>query len=766
MTKNFFMIAMLAVCLCTAGTGKVANADGTVTESKTEQSKTETVKQEERTKVYLYHPRKLVLDDSTAKVAFWYSSDSEVVKVSSDGIVEACREGNAEVTAYDKSGNPLQTYYLHATTVADANPLSASLDNPFEYTKIRFEDVQEKINTITDYAYWLYANNVYYDGYQEATNPMGCFIGEALWMQMANADWIFKNHSGICCTVAAGGMYALVGDYEENGLIFMSGPYGHVISYFKENGQYIVVDFTRNISDGQRGVNEMFGGNVPEYVKAGIGTGATVKEAFYNYLDHVGSSFYLDNYLIYAVDLTGLDYYPAEANNWCQGKDFFKGPNRLYVVKGTEIDTLCLAEGIEFEVVEMNREEIPGMMEIVTEATDVSSTETCTLLGVVPVLEPKIKYPLTTQKFNVEKLGDVTALTQEEFYDVIHLSSGTKESFSDKVTGKEAVYLYHPKKLEIKTTGSIAFWYSSAPNVLRVASDGTVTAYSEGVADVYACGYDGTILEKYSLYATTYADKAPLDATLGGGSVETYRNLYYEDIPEKLNTITDFTAWMYANGLIYDGAREPMPPSRGYANYGSTSPTEWMQMANSNWVFKDYAGICCNAAAGALYALEGDYEKYGLIFMTGPYGHVINYYMENGTWYVVDYTAVYGGGEISWQFANNPEAYIKSKCGIGATLMDAFQNYIDKGSGDFYYENYIIYAMDLTGLNYYPAECNNWFSDTYDEIFRRDNTLFVVEGTPIETIYVHEKITFHVQEVPIETAPAKMQVVVPDRMAK
>jgi hypothetical protein len=61
---------------------------------------------------------------------------------------------------------------------------------------------------------------------------------------------------------------------------------------------------------------------------------------------------------------------------------------------------------------------------VVTEATDVSSTETCILLGVVPVLEPKTKYPLTTQKFNVEKLGDVSALTQEEFYDVIYLSSG------------------------------------------------------------------------------------------------------------------------------------------------------------------------------------------------------------------------------------------------------------------------------------------------------------------------------------------------------
>ena len=198
MTKNFFMIAMLAVCLCTGGAGKVANAAGTVADGKTEQSKTETVKQEERTKLYFYHPRKLVLDDSTAKIAFWYSSDSEVVKVSSDGMVEACREGNAEVTAYDKSGNPLQTYYLYATTAADANPLSASLENPFEYTKIRVEDVQEKINTITDYAYWLYAKNVYYDGYQGATNPMACFTREALWMQMANADWIFKNHSGIC----------------------------------------------------------------------------------------------------------------------------------------------------------------------------------------------------------------------------------------------------------------------------------------------------------------------------------------------------------------------------------------------------------------------------------------------------------------------------------------------------------------------------------------------------------------------------------------
>jgi len=718
-----------------------------------------------RTALYFYHPRKLVLENQDAQIAFWHSSNANVVRVYSDGIVEAMSEGIADITAYGGDGKPLQTFWLYTTTSADENILKVTQGDMAQYTKIPFEQIQERINTIADYAFWLYANNVFYDMYEEASNPAAQFSENGLWMQMANADWIFRNLSGICCSVAAGGMYSLVGDYEENGLIYMSGPYGHVISYFKENGQYIVVDFTRNISDGQRGVNEMYRGNVLAYMEAGIGTGATLKEAFENYLEQVGSNFYLDNYIIYGVNLTGLDYYPAEANNWSQGKDFFTGTNRLYVAEGTRVEVLYLADNIDFEVISLARNRIPANMEVVLEPTDVTSTETSMLLLEVPEL--KAKTGLTTHTFNTEALqSSLSGLSQKKLLQIITLSSTSSSSFSATVKDREPVYLFHPKQLTLKDNAAkVAFWYSSNPNVLRVSGDGKVIAYSEGIADVFACGMDGSIIGQFRLYATTYADIMPLEASVGDGSTTAYKDMYYEDIQEKLNTITDYAGWMYANNLGYDGYREPMPPDTGWVQHNGTS-LEWMQMANSNWVFKDYSGICCNAAAGAMYALEGDYEKYGLIFMTGPYGHVINYYMENGCYYVIDFTAVYGGYDIRERYGGNAEAYVKATCGTGATLMEAFQNYISKGNGDFYYENYIIYAMDLTGLDYYPAECNNWHFDTHTEIFVRTNILYVPEGAPVETIYVNEKIKFAVEEVSKTMVPAKMQGLLADRLTR
>lgn len=725
----------------------------------------ETKETEGRTALYFYHPRKLVLDNPKAKIAFWHSSDSNVVRVYSDGIVEAMSEGVADITAYGKDGKPLQTFLVYATTSADEGYLRVTQGEMANYTKIAFEDVQERINTISDYAYWLYANNVFYDMNEEASNPVMVFTENGFWQQMANADWIFKNMSGICCSVAAGGMYSLVGDFEENGLIYMAGPYGHVINYFKENGEYIVVDFTRNISDTQRGVNEMYRGDVLAYVKAGIGTGATLKDAFYNYMERVGSDFYLDNYIIYAVNLTGLDYYPAEANNWCQGKDFFKETNRLYVVEGTTVETLYLAEGVSFEVTTMDRSKAPANMEVVVKATDVTSTETSMLLDEVSELKAETK--LTKQIFNIKGWGEEPkTMTQSELLQVIKLSSECNYSFSKTIGSRTPVYCFHPKQLEVKNKEEkIAFWYTSDPNVIRVSSDGMAVAYSEGVADVFACGPDGNIVEKFRLYATTSADSAPLKATLGDGSAAAYKDICYEDIQEKLSTMTDFAAWMYANGLVYDGRREPMFPESGWISYKDVC-LEWQQMANSNWVFKDYTGICCSASAGAMYALEGDYEEYGLIFMTGPYGHVINYYMENGKYYVVDFTAVYGGDEIRHNYNGNTEAYIMDKCGVGNTVMEAFTDYVNRGNGSFYYENYIIYAMNLTGLDYYPAECNNWHWDTHVEIFTRVNTLYVPKGAPVEPLYVNEKVKFAVEEMAEDYIPAKMQGLLVNRLAR
>lgn len=774
MKKRVFMtIGALAVTLLAGSMGKIrafgAEDVGSKTVDTTSEFGVAYGTQEEtkdRTALYFYHPRKLVLRDTSAKVLFWVSSEPDIIRVSSDGMVEAMSEGIADVTAYGMDGKPIQTFCLYATTAADSNPYEMTVGSVDWYDTIYLEDVQERINTITDYACWLYENNVYYDMYAEAENPEYGYAGEAYWMQMANADWIFKNKAGICCTVAAGGMYALVGDYEENGLIFMAGPYGHVISYFKENGQYLVVDFTCNISGGGNVINGEYFGDVMSYTKKMTGTGSTLKEAFQNYLDTVGSSFYLDNHIIYAVNLTGLDYYPAEANNWSQGKDFFQGTNILYAVEGTEIETLYLGKDIEFRVEYKDREEIPVHMEVVTEATDTRSTETSVWLGDVPELQGRETDRLTEQKIFLDtEMKNGIAVSQEELLLYVDSSSNSKTAYGSQLEtrGRTAVYFFRPMQLELKEKKTeAAFWYSTDVNVARVTSDGLVTAYSEGVADIAACTADGRVLQVFKIYTTTYADKNPLGMTLN--TVKEYGGIKYEDVKKSINTITDYVCWMYANDTFYDMEREPMSPNAAYVNYGSDSLTVWMQMANSNWIFKDHSGVCCNAAAGALYALEGDYEEYGLIFMSGPCGHVLNYYKENGEYYVFDFTAVLSGTAIRDSYAGNAEAYVCASVGRGTTVAEAFSNYISLGGGSFYYDNYMIYAMNLTGLDYYPAESNNWAWGQPEEILERINILYVVEGTQLETLYVNEKIRFEIEYVERTKVPAHMEVVLTEHV--
>ena len=718
----------------------------------------------DRTTLYFYHPRQLVLNNQKAKVLFWYSSDPSVVNVSSDGVAEAVTEGTAEVTAYGTDGKAIQTFKLYTTTAADTDPFRLSLGDVDAYDKIDFNRIQEEINTITDYAAWLFKNNVYYSEYEEAKDPISIYEGEAYWMQMANADWIFRNRAGICCSVAAGGQYALVGDYEENGLIYMSGPYGHVINWFKENGLYYVVDFTRNISDGGTELYNVYQRDMVAYAKGTSASGATVEEAFFRYIETVGADSYLKNDIIYYVNLSGLDYYPAEANNWSRGKNLYEGTNILWVAEGTKIQTVYLSEGVEFEIRYVKREDIPANMEVVTEATNVRSTDT----SVMPIDVPKItaKTAKTAQVIKAKKKG-VTAYSQNALLTYVDTTSKESASFCDGISteGRRAIYFNHPQTLTLTDSSEkAAFWYTTNANVIRVWSDGTVMAYGEGTADVIACDESGNELERFSFYATTYADQNPLQKSFRR---DVYFDMNYEDIKASINTITDLAYWIYTNGVYYDSWREARGPRAEVVNYREGDYTVWVSPASDNWVFKDYTGICCNIAAAALYALEGDYEGNGLIFMSGPYGHVLNYYYENGSYYVVDYTSMISGNAKEIYQRGMLEQYLAENVGRGKTIKEAFDDYVKKGNGEFYYENYIIYALNLTGLDYYPAEGNNWsYSPEGSEgILKRDwNILYVVEGTRYEVLFLNDKANFMVEEVEKERISAFHTLILVDRV--
>lgn len=731
-----------------------------------------------RTPIYFYHPRRLVLTDQQAEVLFWVSSNSNVIRVYSDGSVEAFAEGIADVTAYDKAGNPIETFPLYATTYNDADPIGSKVDYTDKslfaetYRNIEFQDIQESINNITDYVAYLYAVDAFYSFNMEGSNPRPIFNGESLWVQSGNSDWIFKNNAGICCNVCAGAIYALVGDYERSGIIQLAGKNGHTIYWCFENGTYYVYDFTRIISERSNYVNNAFSGNIYNYVDSTIGRGKTLLAALQNCSDKSNSG-YFENYIIYAVDLTGLDYYPAESNNWMSTGDFTK-TCIAYFAEGTKVEPLYTAKGIKFKAEFVSREKIPNAMRVYTTPTDTSGTHTDTNLGRLrtvagPGTTNAAKITLSTTTGNV-------AYAQSKLLTTIDYSSKKTSSFEATMTKEKRtpVYLYETKHLNAGSS-KIAFWYSSDSNIIRVRSDGTVKVYSEGTADIYAVNSKGKVLKTFKLYATTHADSDPLADTIGDGSgyvagmtdlsmyeantvptpANVYQQITLEDVPNKLHTLTDYTAWIYANYAYPNMDEEPQSPN-AMRFLAVDSGARWFANANDDCVFTNYSGVCCNFAAGAIWALAGDYEANGLIMMNGPYGHVINWFYENGKYYVIDYMCVAEEhSKIQYEYNSDVLKYVTELIGTGKTLKDALYDYYTKNpSRSFYFRNSFMYSTTATGYNLYQADCNNWSSHGILSKNEGVNTLYCSEANVIELLYKTEVIDFEYQYIAPDLIPA------------
>ncbi len=735
-----------------------------------------------RTPVYFYHPRRLVLSNTKAEVFFWVSSKSEVIRVYNDGAVEAYGEGIADVTAYDIKGQPLETFYLYATTWNDADPVGSRVDYSDSgrveevYKQIRFQDIQESVNNITDYAAILFANNAYYSTAEEGSSPRILEKDKRLWIQSGNSDWIFRNNAGICCNVCAGAVYALVGDYEKTGIIQMAGPNGHTVFWCYENGSYYVYDFTNVISEGNGKLHSEFSGNVYNYVDSTIGKGKTLKAAFDD-CSKKSNSFYYTNKIIYSVELTGLDYYPAESNNWMQTGDFTK-PCVATFVEGTQVEVLYTAKGVKFTPEYVKRSNIPDAMRVITKASNTEQSHTDTNLGRLRSIGGNGSSKASAVKLSAAKGSK--AYTQKKLKSVIDSSSksGKALNLSSESKDRKLVYLYETEKLDIGSSKAL-FWYSTDANIIRVQSDGTIKPYGEGAADVYAVDSQGKTIKCFKLFAVTRADADPLAATLGDKSgklkdvifgfsmqgqssepvsKEPYSNIYLEDIPDKLSTVTDYAAWIVSNYAYPNGAEEPRGPQSRMSLDGAV----WFGMANSDCVFTNYVGVCCNYAAGANVALYGDYEANGLIMMSGRMGHVINWFYENGEYYVIDYMCVSEERDfIVDQYGADVGRYVRERIGRGKTLRTALDDYMSKNpSRSWYFENQILYGTAATGFKFYQDECNNWSSQgMHRKGSGVNNILYTPEADPIELLYVDSSYRFDYEILAWDAVPQQVQTV-------
>jgi len=152
-----------------------------------------------------------------------------------------------------------------------------------------------------------------------------------------------------------------------------------------------------------------------------------------------------------------------------------------------------------------------------------------------------------------------------------------------------------------------------------------------------------------------------------------------------------------------------------------------------------------------------------LIMMSGSMGHVINWFYENNQYYVIDYMCVAEEREsIFRDYSSNAKKYVEERIGRGSTLKDALSDYQNKNiSRSWYFNNQLLYSVDMTGYDFYHAECNTWSKDGFKKRAIRTEYLYFTECSKIEKLYVEDGYRVIFQPVGFDLITCNQKTVYP-----
>lgn len=182
---------------------------------------------------------------------------------------------------------------------------------------------------------------------------------------------------------------------------------------------------------------------------------------------------------------------------------------------------------------------------------------------------------------------------------------------------------------EILTAGR----YETDDPETAMISNNRLIPLKQGLFTLKKVDKKGKALSTVRYIVTTYNDDKDIlkDESFEHDSFSQLDTLYSaEDWKNSVKTLSDLICYFRLMGYAYTDYE----PRGGWDGEG------WMWMPPASAIHYYRTGVCATFATVGCYMLAGDFEDWGVITSCGKGGHIINYYYENGNYYVLDLTEI------------------------------------------------------------------------------------------------------------------------------
>lgn len=164
--------------------------------------------------------------------------------------------------------------------------------------------------------------------------------------------------------------------------------------------------------------------------------------------------------------------------------------------------------------------------------------------------------------------------------------------------------------------------------------------------------------------------------------------LTLDQVSDKISTIADLMQYLYLKGFG--------PAPGGDIKYTPGGIT-WHFNRSAQTVFYDNNGNCGGSSNLANYILRGDYEEQGYVYEAqGVGGHIINYFVKDGTYYFLDLTTYVGFEDVAVWSAPSLEAFAE---------RHVEENHL-RFQPETYYYIHMLYANQMEGEGHIPMGNN------------------------------------------------------------